>query len=454
MGKNTKTIGLLCLILGIVCFGLYFVIGGSFSNYKVVFDSDGGSIVAEQVVKKGEKAVKPTDPTKENNEFVEWRLDGVAYNFNNEVTKSITLKAIWNQIINYNVKATLDGVEYTADIREGSLFNAEALNIPAKEGFKVKFYNENNEEYDLNVGVTQNLVLTAKYAEIKYFTVKFNSNGGSKVADLKVEEGTPATEPTSTRDGFILDGWYLGEQKFDFTTPINKDITLKARWNDGPKVNVIFMTDSTVYKTIPVNENTTVTKPANPTKKGYIFKEWQLDGKAFDFKTKITTETVLTALFEEKKTFTVTFNSDGGSSVKSQEVTGKVTKPADPTKKDYKFVEWQLNGKKFNFEETTIAEDITLKAVWEKEVTNFTVTFNNDDNTVITTQTVAKGGKATRPANPTKDGHRFVDWIYNHAPYNFDTPVNSNITLTARYEKIPETNTGDQVTPDIADLIQ
>ena len=94
-----------------------------------------------------------------------------------------------------------------------------------------------------------------------------------------------------------------------------------------------------------------MSKPTNPTKKGYKFVEWQLDGKAFDFNTKITAETTLTAVFEESKTVTVTFDSDGGSSVKAQEIeTGsKATAPANPTKSGYKFVEWQLNGKKYDF---------------------------------------------------------------------------------------------------------
>ena len=99
MGKNTKTVGLLLIVLGIACFAMYFVMGDKYNNYKVIFDSDGGSIVAEQEIKKGEKATKPADPTKENYEFLEWRLNGTAYNFDNVVSDNITLKAIWNIVL-------------------------------------------------------------------------------------------------------------------------------------------------------------------------------------------------------------------------------------------------------------------------------------------------------------------------------------------------------------------
>ncbi len=444
MGKGSKIIGMIFLLLGIACFGLYFVMGDKFNNFKVVFDSDGGSSVVEQIIKKGGKATKPADPTKANNEFVEWRLDGVAYNFDNVLNKDITLKAFWNEIINRTVKVVIDGNEYSATVRDGQSVIVESLNIPPKEGYLIKYYNENKEEYDITLPVTADLNLTAQYIEIKVYTVKFNANGGSKVDDMRVNEGTTITEPTSTRDGYLLDGWYLGEQKFDFTTPISKDITLKARWNDGPKVNVIFKVDDSVYKTVPVKENTTVSKPSNPTKKGYKFVEWQLDGKAFDFKTKITAEITLTAKFEEVTSYTVTFNKDNGSAneTKTVDAGGKVSKPTDPTKSGYKFKGWQLNGKNFDFN-SAINDNITLKAVWEKEKPKYTVKFNNDDNTEITTKTVEEGSKVTKPTDPTKEGYKFVNWLYNHAPFSFDTPITQDIVLTAHYEKVTETPTGD-----------
>lgn len=435
MKKGSKIIGTFFLILGIASIAMYFVIGDKFSNYKIVFDSNGGSTITEQILKKGEKVIKPADPTKENSEFVEWQLNGAAYNFDNIVESDLTLIAKWNDIINRNVKVTVGDEEYTTSVRDGETLAIESLNIPSKEGYMIKLYDENNEEIDLSTPITSDIVLTGEYVEIKTFTVKFDSNGGTKVSEAKVQEGEPVTEPTTTRDGYILDGWYLGEEKFDFTTPISKNITLKARWNDGPKVNVIFMSDEKVYKTISVKENTTVSKPANPTKKGYRFVEWQLDGQAFDFKTKITEEITLTAQFEEVTSFKVIFNSDGGSAVKTQEVTTKATKPTNPTKSGYKFVEWQLNGKTFDFN-TTITQDIELKAIWEKEKPKYTVKFNNDDGSEITTQTVEEGSKVTKPTNPTKDGYRFVNWLYNNVAFNFDTPITKDITLTAHYEKV------------------
>ena len=68
MSKSSKIIGVLSLVLAIACFGMYFVLGPKFSEFNVLFDSDGGSSVASQIVKSGEKVIKPSDPTKEDNE--------------------------------------------------------------------------------------------------------------------------------------------------------------------------------------------------------------------------------------------------------------------------------------------------------------------------------------------------------------------------------------------------
>ena len=69
----------------------------------------------------------------------------------------------------------------------------------------------------------------------------------------------------------------------------------------------------------------------------------------------------------EEKTFVVTFDSDGGSEVESQEVEDGETaeKPEDPTKEGFTFKGWQLDGEDFDFS-TPITGDITLKAVWEE----------------------------------------------------------------------------------------
>lgn len=74
---------------------------------------------------------------------------------------------------------------------------------------------------------------------------------------------------------------------------------------------------------------------------------------------------------EEKATYTVTFDSMGGSEVPTEVVEegNKVTKPADPTKENYVFDGWYLTDsykKAFDFD-TEIYTDYVLYAKWKSD---------------------------------------------------------------------------------------
>lgn len=66
-------------------------------------------------------------------------------------------------------------------------------------------------------------------------------------------------------------------------------------------------------------------------------------------------------------TYTVTFDSNGGSDVPSQEIEegNKATKPSDPVKDGFTFDGWlDNNSDAFNFD-TPIMSNITLYANWK-----------------------------------------------------------------------------------------
>lgn len=74
------------------------------------------------------------------------------------------------------------------------------------------------------------LTLYAQW-KVSSHTVTFDSNGGSAVASQTVDDKAKAKEPTApTWSGWTLDGWYLDGVKYDFNTPVTRDITLKAGW--------------------------------------------------------------------------------------------------------------------------------------------------------------------------------------------------------------------------------
>ena len=68
----------------------------------------------------------------------------------------------------------------------------------------------------------------------------------------------------------------------------------------------------------------------------------------------------------------------------------------------------------------------------------FAVTFDRGDGTKTGPELVGYKGTVSRPpSDPEKSGHTFTGWYLGDAPYDFDTPVNAPLTLTARWEEVP-----------------
>lgn len=70
-----------------------------------------------------------------------------------------------------------------------------------------------------------------------YYTVSFNTNGGSDIEDQSVANGAKATVPEEpAKEGHEFLGWFResgSSTAFDFNTEINSDITLFAKWLQG-----------------------------------------------------------------------------------------------------------------------------------------------------------------------------------------------------------------------------
>ena len=141
-----------------------------------------------------------------------------------------------------------------------------------------------------------------------------------------------------------------------------------------------------------------------------------------------------------KASYTVTFNSNGGSAVKAQTVKNgaKASKPASPTKSGYAFKGWYSDKsltKAYNFN-STVKSNLTLYAKWDKKTT-YTVTFNANGGTAVKAQSVFSGAKASKPASPTKAGHAFKGWYSDKSltkAYDFNAAVKANLTLYAKWE--------------------
>ncbi len=146
------------------------------------------------------------------------------------------------------------------------------------------------------------------------------------------------------------------------------------------------------------------------------------------------------------KTATVTFNLRGGTldgktgtftmEVKLEE---KLVFPAAPSKDGYYFVSWSSKGYQPG-DELSITGDMTFSAIWEEVPPEFfTVTFVDDDGTVISSTEYVSGTPASSivvPANPTKNPDGAYTYAFSHwTPALSD--VTKNITYRAVYNATP-----------------
>ena len=193
-----------------------------------------------------------------------------------------------------------------------------------------------------------------------------------------------------------------------------------------------------------------IPKPADPTREGYTFVEWQRDGVLLDFDSdratvkEEDTAITLTAVWKIK-TFTVTFYTHVGGNVfqtvtvdYGKKVTTVTSAPAAPGE-DYVFGGWfYADGRPYTFDE--VYEDALVYAKWSKdEKPTYYVSFvTNADGITVPTQPILEGEHATVPTLAQREGYRFDGWYTDaefNNPYTFGV-VTHNITLYAKWTKV------------------
>ena len=152
----------------------------------------------------------------------------------------------------------------------------------------------------------------------------------------------------------------------------NGRITIKFDSNGGVSV-----------KSIEIKKGEKISLPKT-TKDGFVFNGWYLENTKVSDDTTYDKDTTLKAnwLKENAKTFTVNFDSDGGTKVESitLECNKELNLPKAPTKDGYEFLSWiDKNGTPIYDKALLVCEDINLKANWLKEEPQKTVDNTNID---------------------------------------------------------------------------
>ena len=121
------------------------------------------------------------------------------------------------------------------------------------------------------------------------------------------------------RDGYTFAGWLLDGEAYDFGAAVNGNLTLTADWTEGTKYTVSFTGEGVTIDAQTVNENAVATEPTAPTRDGYRFVGWLLDGEAYNFETPVTASITLVASWELIE-YTVTFVDAEGNTISTATV--------------------------------------------------------------------------------------------------------------------------------------
>ena len=66
----------------------------------------------------------------------------------------------------------------------------------------------------------------------------------------------------------------------------------------------------------------------------------------------------------------------------------------------------------FDFVNTVITQNITLYAKWEGNPDEIVVFFNSKDGSLVDPiRNIVSGSKIEKPADPVREGYRFVGWF-------------------------------------------
>ena len=335
-------------------------------------------------------------------------------------------------------------------------------------------------------------------------TVTFNSNGGTEIAPKQVVSGVKITEPsTPTKDKYLFRGWYEDStfsKEFDFNTPITSDMTLYAKWEAANSIKEIRLAGDVQYGNVPVGtlpsfnprtttDNITIDKVNShwkykmqtglwsgfgsetptavndgKTDYGYTFSVKPNDGYQLDYSNlKVfynEAEVTSTVKVEDWSwgayvtvnlgkangtpvVYTITFNSNGGATVESQNVNAgeKVIEPTPaPTKEGFTFDGWYEDStfsKKFDFN-TPITDSMILYAKWTEN--KYTLTFNSNGGTGTMTPIANLTGEYTLPANEftAPSGKQFKGWsLSTDGAIVTKVDMTENKTVYAIWEDIP-----------------
>ena len=287
------------------------------------------------------------------------------------------------------------------------------------------------------------------------------------------------TANSFTKAGYTFSGWnsvalgtgtaYADSASYAFVA----DVTLYAQWTALASHTVTFASNGGAGSMSAQVANVATNLTANSfTKAGYTFSGWNTvaggtgtsyaNSASYAFAADVTLYAQWTALPNK----TVTFSSNGGTGSMTAQSTNVATNLTANsfTRSGYTFSGWNTvaaGGGTAYADSASYAftANVTLYAQWTAN--SYTVSFNPNGGSAVSSQSVIYNGTATAPTAPTKTGSTFAGWYSDSGlttAFNFATLITANTTLYAQwtpatYSVTPSPGTHGSLSPATAQSV-
>ena len=294
------------------------------NSYTITFDTDGGSEISPITQDCGSEITAPANPSKTGYTFVGWdKKIPTAM-----PAENITIKAQW-KANSYTITFDTDGGSEIFPITQdyGSEITAPAN--PSKTGYTFVGWDK-----EIPTAMpAENITIKAQWKANSY-TITFDTDGGSEISSITQDYGSEITAPDNpSKVGCTFVGW---DKEIPAAMPA-ENITIKAQWKAN-SYTITFDTDGgSEISPITQDYGSEITAPANPSKTGYTFVGWDKE-----IPTAMPAENITIKAQWKANSYTITFDTDGGSEISptTQDYGSEITAPANPSKTGYTFVGW------------------------------------------------------------------------------------------------------------------
>ena len=195
-----------------------------------------GTLVSTQVVKDGETLAEPQAPEVTGRAFSGWYLAGAPVAFGVPVSVSETatydVTAAYTEARHINFYSA-DGTRLmrTMVVGDTEAHDISGVRYDVDATHRVVGWTDARGATVTSVAVPEDADHVDVFAiVVAGVWVAFDSAGGTAADHVFVQVGEGVALPASTRAGYVLDGWYLGDSKVSDGDAFQEPVTLTARW--------------------------------------------------------------------------------------------------------------------------------------------------------------------------------------------------------------------------------